>query len=58
MFPDPNVSIVKYKGLKWPPTPVFLPGKSPRTEEPGRVQSMRSKRVGQDRDYNSSEGLR
>ena len=42
MFPDPNVSIVKYEGLKWPPTPVFLPGKSPWTEEPDRVQSVRS----------------
>ena len=25
---------------KWQPTPVFLPGKSPWTEEPGRLQSM------------------
>ena len=25
---------------KWQPTPEFLPGKSPRTEEPGRLQSM------------------
>ena len=24
----------------WQPTPVFLPGESPRTEEPGRLQSM------------------
>ena len=23
----------------WQPTPVFLPGESPRTEEPGRLQS-------------------
>ena len=30
----------------WQPTPVFLRGESPRTEEPGRLQSMRSQRVG------------
>jgi len=24
----------------WQPTPVFLPGESPWTEEPGRLQSM------------------
>ena len=29
-------------------TPVFLPGESPWTEEPGRLQSMGLKRVGQD----------
>ena len=29
----------------WQPTPVFLPGESPRTEEPGRLQSMGSQRV-------------
>ena len=29
-------------------TPVFLPGESPWTEEPGGLQSMRSQRVGQD----------
>ena len=27
---------------KWQPTPVFLPGKIPWTEEPGRLQSMGS----------------
>ena len=27
------------------PTPVFLPGESPWTEEPGRLQSIRSQRV-------------
>ena len=32
----------------WQPTPVFLPGESPRTEEPGGLQSMGSQRVGQD----------
>ena len=30
------------------PTPVFLPGESPRTEEPGGLQSMVSQRVGHD----------
>ena len=29
----------------WQPTPVFLPGESPSTEEPERPQSMRSQRV-------------
>ena len=33
---------------KWQPTPVFLPGESPWTEEPGRLQSMGSQRVGPD----------
>ena len=28
------------------PTPVFLPGESPWTEEPGGLQSMGSQRVG------------
>ena len=32
----------------WQPTPVFLPGKSPWTEEPGGLQSMWSQRVGHD----------
>ena len=27
---------------KWQPTPVFLPGEIPRTEEAGRLQSMGS----------------
>ena len=30
---------------KWQPTPVFLPGKIPWMEEPGRLQSMGSQRV-------------
>ena len=30
----------------WQPTPVFLPGESPWTEEPGRIQSMGLQRVG------------
>ena len=32
----------------WQPIPVFLPGEAPWTEEPSRLQSMRSQRVGQD----------
>ena len=31
------------------PLRLFLPGESPWTEEPGRLQSMESKRVGHDR---------
>ena len=30
----------------WQSTPVFLPRESPWTEEPGRLQSIRSQRVG------------
>ena len=30
---------------KWQPTPVFLPGESPWTEEPGGLQSIGSQRV-------------
>ena len=33
---------------QWHPTPVFLPRESPRTEEPGRSQSMESQRFGHD----------
>ena len=33
---------------KWQPSPVFLPGISPCTEEPGGLPSMRSQRVRQD----------
>ena len=33
---------------KWQPIPVFLPGKIPWTEEPGRLQSMGLQRVGHD----------
>ena len=29
----------------WQPIPVFLPGESPWTEEPGRLQSMESQRI-------------
>ena len=33
---------------QWHPTPVLLPGKSHGQEEPGRLQSMGSQRVGHD----------
>ena len=33
---------------QWHPTPILLPGKIPWTEEPGRLQSMGSLRVGHD----------
>ena len=33
---------------KWQPTPVFLPKKIPWTEEPGRPQSMRLRRIRHD----------
>ena len=33
----------------WLPTPVLLPGESPWTEKPGRLQSIGSQRVGHDR---------
>ena len=32
----------------WQPTPVFLPGNIPLTEEPGRLQSIGSQRVRHD----------
>ena len=38
----------------WQPTPVFLPGESPRTEEPGGLQSMGSQRVGHNWATNTS----
>ena len=31
--------------IPWLPTPVFLPRESPRTEEPGRLQSMESQEL-------------
>ena len=33
---------------EWQPTPVFLPGESTWTEEPGKLQSMGSQRIGHD----------
>ena len=37
-------------GGGWQPTPVILPGESPWTEEPRRLQSMRSPRVRHDQE--------
>ena len=44
---DPWVRKICWR-RKWQPTPVFLPGnsKSKWTEEPGRLQSMGSQRIG------------
>ena len=36
---------------QWHPTPVLLPGKIPRTEEPGRLQSMGSLGVRHDSNF-------
>ena len=36
------------RSLAWQPTPVFLPGETPQTEEPGGLQSMGSQRVRHD----------
>ena len=33
----------------WQPTPVFVPGESPWTEEPGGLQSVGSENIGHDR---------
>ena len=41
---DPWVGKLPWRG-KWLPTPVFLPGEIPWTEEPGRLQSMGSQRA-------------
>ena len=45
---DPSLSWEDLPEETWQPTPVLLPGESPWTEEPARVQSMGSKRVGHD----------
>ena len=42
---DPWVGKIPWRRA-WQPTPVFLPGESPWTEELGRLQSMGSQRVG------------
>ena len=44
---DPWVKKIPWS-RKWQPTLIFLPGKIPWTEEPSRLQSMGSQRVGQD----------
>ena len=33
-------SLCRIIKIVFPPTPIFLPGESPETEEPGRLQSM------------------
>ena len=44
---NPWVGKIPWKRT-WQPTPVFLPGESPQTEEPGGLQSMGSQKVGHD----------
>ena len=44
---DPWVGKIPWR-RKWEPNPVFLPGKIAWLEEPGRLQSMGSQRVGED----------
>ena len=44
---DPWVRKIPWRRA-WQPTPVFLPGESPWTEEPGGLQSMGLQRVGPD----------
>ena len=48
-WPRFNPQVVKVPWRRaWQPTPLFLPGGSPRTEEPHRLLSMGSQRVGHD----------
>ena len=44
---DPWVGKITWR-REWQPIPVFLPGESPWTEEPGGLQSTWSQRVRQD----------
>ena len=44
---DPWVRKIPWRRA-WQPTPVFLPGESPWTEEPGGLQSIGSHRIGHD----------
>ena len=44
---DPWVGKIPWRRA-WQPTPAFLPGESPWTEEPGGLQSMGSQRAGHD----------
>ena len=44
---DPWVGKIPWR-RKWQPTPVFLPGESPWTEEPGELKSMGSQRIRHD----------
>ena len=46
---DFNLCVGKIPWRKtWQPTPVFLPGESPQTEQPSGLQFMGSQRVGHD----------
>ena len=45
---DPGLIPGLERSPGWQPTPTFLPGESPWTEEPGGLQSMGSQRVGHD----------
>ena len=45
----------RFNPWAWLPTPVFLPGESPWTEEPGGIQSMGSHNVRHD--YNDLAGM-
>ena len=44
---DPWMGKIPWRS-KWQPIPVLLPGEAPRTEEPGRLQSMGLQRIGHD----------
>ena len=44
----------KLTSNEWQPISVFLPGESPRTEEPGGLWSMGSQRAGRDRETRST----
>ena len=44
---DPWVGKIPWRRA-WQPTPVFLLGEFPWTEEPGGLQSMESQRIGHD----------
>ena len=46
---NPWVGMIPWRRA-WQPTPVFLPGESPWTEEPGGLQSTGSQRVRRDSD--------
>ena len=45
---EKTLMLGKIRRRQWQPTPVLLPGKIPWMEEPGRLQSMGSRRVGHD----------
>ena len=51
----PSVGKIPWRKA-WQPTPVFLPGESPWTEEPAGLQSTGSQRVGYDRAAKHSTG--